>query len=112
MDESTEVIKKIIDCSFCGKGRNEVEQMVEGPVSGGQTLYICNECVDDTHKILHKDSELKLKKKKEKIPNPEKIKEHLDEYIICQDDARIAISVAVYNHYKRLNSNDKNTEIE
>lgn len=112
MDESTEVIKKVIDCSFCGKGRNEVEQMVEGPTFKGQTLYICNECVDDTHKILHKDSELKIKKKKEKIPSPEKIKQHLDEYIICQDDAKIAISVAVYNHYKRLNSTDKNTEIE
>lgn len=113
MDESTEVIvKKHINCSFCGKSRNQVEQMVEGPVYNGTTLYICNECVDETYTILHKDTDVKVKKKREKIPNPEKIKEFLDEYIISQDAAKIAVSVAVYNHYKRINSTDKTTEIE
>lgn len=113
MDDNSEVIvKRNIDCSFCGKGRNLVEQMVEGPLFNGSTLYICNECVDDTYKILHKGSEVKVKKKREKIPNPEKIKAFLDEYIISQDDAKIAVSVAVYNHYKRINLADKNTEIE
>lgn len=105
-------IKKIINCSFCGKGRNSVEQMVEGPEFGGKNIYICNECVDVTYNILHTDdSEKSTKKKKEKIPTPEQIKAHLDEFIIGQDSAKIAISVAVYNHYKRINSKSK-TEIE
>lgn len=111
MDNTEEaVIKKIINCSFCGKGRNQVEQMVEGPDINGTTLYICNECVDETHALLHKE-EPTLKKKKEKIPSPEQLKVGLDDYIIGQDDAKIAVSVAIYNHYKRINNKSK-TEIE
>jgi len=105
-------IKKIINCSFCGKGRNQVEQMVEGPEFCGKNIYICNECVDVTHNILHTEEPTKeLKKKKEKIPSPEQIKAGLDEYIVGQDNAKIAVSVAVYNHYKRMNNTSK-TEIE
>jgi ATP-dependent Clp protease ATP-binding subunit ClpX len=113
MDKTEDTgIKKIIDCSFCGKGRNQVEQMVEGPEFNGKNIYICNECVDVTHNILHTDeSTTSIKKKKEKIPTPEQIKAHLDEYIIAQDGAKVAISVAVYNHYKRIHSKSK-TEIE
>ncbi|HEY6437983.1 MAG TPA: ClpX C4-type zinc finger protein, partial [Ignavibacteriaceae bacterium] len=96
------VIKKIINCSFCNKGRHQVEQMIEGPDFGGRNIYICNECVDVTYEILHKEEVEKVKKRKEKIPTPEQIKEHLDEYVIGQDDAKIAISVAIYNHFKRL----------
>ena len=103
-------IKKFINCSFCGKGRNEVDQMVEGPTLGGNNIYICNECVDVSYDILHKEA-IDIKKKKEKIPTPEQIKIHLDEYVIGQDDAKIAISVAVYNHYKRIHNKFK-TEIE
>lgn len=111
MDNEAEV-KKIINCSFCGKGRHQVEQMIEGPVINGNNIYICNECVDVTYEILHTTEDEKVvKKKKEKIPTPEQIKAHLDEYIVGQSDAKIAISVAVYNHYKRINSKDK-TEIE
>lgn len=111
MDNEAEV-KKIINCSFCGKGRHQVEQMIEGPVINGNNIYICNECVDVTYEILHTDEEEKVvKKKKEKIPTPEQIKAHLDEYVVGQNDAKVAISVAVYNHYKRINSKDK-TEIE
>lgn len=100
--------KKSINCSFCGKGRHQVEQMIEGPTVADNTLYICNECVDVTHDILHKeDNDPPLKKKKEKIFTPEQIKAYLDQYIIGQDDAKIAISVAFYNHYKRLNSKSK-----
>jgi len=104
-------IKKIINCSFCNKGRHQVEQMIEGPDFGGKNIYICNECVDVTYEILHKEESEKVKKRREKIPNPEQIKEHLDEYIIGQDDAKIAISVAVYNHFKRINNKSK-IEIE
>lgn len=113
MDDTEDTgIKKIISCSFCNKGRNSVDQMVEGPEFGGKNIYICNECVDVSYNILHTDdSEKALKKKKEKIPTPEQIKAHLDEFIIGQDSAKIAISVAVYNHYKRMHSKSK-TKIE
>jgi ATP-dependent Clp protease ATP-binding subunit ClpX len=86
--------------------------MVEGPVVDGSNIYICNECVDVTYDILHREEPVKLaKKRKEKIPTPEQIKANLDEYIIGQDSAKVAISVAVYNHYKRLHFTSK-TEIE
>lgn len=112
MDDKDDNIKKIINCSFCGKNRHQVEQMVEGPDFNGQKIYICNECVDVTHNILHTDEPEKLeKKKKEKILSPEQIKSYLDDYIIGQDSAKIAISVAIYNHYKRIYNKTK-TEIE
>lgn len=104
-------IKKIINCSFCNKGRHQVEQIIEGPDFGGKNLYICNECVDVTHEILHREPPEKIGKKKSKILSPEQIKAHLDEHIIGQDGAKIAISVAVYNHFKRINSTSK-TEID
>lgn len=111
MDENEVTIKKlVINCSFCNKGRNQVEQMVEGPEFHGHSLYICNECVDTTHKVLEKD-DVEVVTKKKKIPNPETIKAYMDEYVIGQNDAKIAISVAVYNHYKRINNKSK-TEIE
>lgn len=105
-------IKKIINCSFCHKGRHQVEQMIEGPEFGGKNIYICNECVDVSYDTLHtEEPEKVIRKRKEKILSPEQIKAHLDEYVIGQNDAKIAISVAVYNHYKRLHSTSK-TEIE
>jgi ATP-dependent Clp protease ATP-binding subunit ClpX len=104
-------IKRIINCSFCNKGRHQVEQIIEGPVINGKNIYICNECVDVTHELLHAKEPIKIVKKKEKIPTPEQIKVSLDEYIIGQDDAKISISVAVYNHFKRIHNKTK-VEIE
>jgi len=113
-NKDSEILKTNIHCSFCKKGRHQVEQMIEGPVVLGHTIYICNECVDASYEILHNDEieEKVVRKKKEKIPTPEQIKEHLDEYIIGQDSAKVAISVAVYNHYKRINNKDTSVEIE
>jgi ATP-dependent Clp protease ATP-binding subunit ClpX len=112
MDKAEDTGKKVINCSFCGKSRHQVEQMVEGPEFGGKNIYICNECVEVTYNILHTEEvEVTAKKKKEKVPSPEQIKAFLDEYIIGQDPAKVAISVAVYNHYKRINNKSK-TEIE
>lgn len=112
MEDKDDNIKKIINCSFCGKDRHQVEQMIEGPDFNGKNIYMCNECVDVTYNILHTEEPEKLeKKKKEKILSPEQIKTYLDEYIIGQDSAKIAISVAVYNHYKRIYNKTK-TEIE
>jgi ATP-dependent Clp protease ATP-binding subunit ClpX len=114
MTDNTEAeIKKIINCSFCKKGRHQVDQMVEGPDLKGETIYICNECVEVTYKTLHESETVKpVRKRREKIPNPEDIKKHLDEYIVGQDGAKIAISVAIYNHYKRIHNKSKTTEIE
>lgn len=105
-----------ITCSFCSKDRNQVEHMIEGPVQDQdkKPLYICNECVDYSFDVLHTAApeEKPARKKKEKILVPEQIKAHLDEYIISQDSAKIALSVAIYNHYKRINNKSKDTEIE
>lgn len=106
--------ESIIECSFCGKDRNHVEHMIEGPVKGDKPLYICNECVDYSFDVLHKDDDTEPveRKKKEKILVPEQIKAHLDEYIIEQEDAKIALSVAIYNHYKRIHNKTKDVELE
>jgi ATP-dependent Clp protease ATP-binding subunit ClpX len=101
-----------IACSFCEKGRTQVSDMIAGP----KGLYICNECVDYSYEVIHTDDsshdEAKsVRKRKERILIPEKIKEHLDQYVIGQDNAKVAISVAIYNHYKRIN-NKTDVEIE
>ena len=103
----------LINCSFCGKSRNQVDQMIEGPEVDGKNLYICNECVDVSHDILHAGAgeEEVEDSKPQKLLTPEQIKEHLDQFVIGQDDSKIAISVAVYNHYKRI-SNKSDDEIE
>lgn len=101
-----------ISCSFCGKSRHEVDHMVEGPLYHGSNLYICNECVSAAYDIL--DNPLNDKSSagnREKNLTPEEIKEYLDRYIVGQDSAKIAISVAVYNHYKRI-TNTSAVEID
>jgi ATP-dependent Clp protease ATP-binding subunit ClpX len=92
-----------IECSFCNKLRTQVKTLIEGPDFEYRTLYICNECVDFSHAVVHEDDGVKkVKVKKEKLMTPEEIKAHLDEYVIGQDNPKIAISVAIYNHYKRI----------
>ena len=98
-------IDRSLHCSFCGKNAAEVKKLIAGP-----EVYICDECVDLCHGIL-----TGVSKKNENldgsdsdsapddvIPSPRKIREHLDQYVIGQDDAKMTIAVAVYNHYKRL----------
>lgn len=88
-------------CSFCGRSSDEVENMVTGP-----GVYICSECIDICHNILLEERKNKTKQGKEpadtKVPTPEEIKKYIDQYVIEQDNAKIALAVAVYNHYKRL----------
>ena len=91
-----------IRCSFCGKTQDEVTRLVEGP-----GVYICDNCIDFCSSLLFEDevSASKKKKTKEKeftLPKPQEIKASLDEYVIGQDDAKKTLSVAVYNHYKRI----------
>lgn len=86
-------------CSFCGRSGDEVEKLIAGP-----GVFICNECIEVCQNILAE--ELKQSKKKSipdfELPTPEKIKEYIDQYVIEQDDAKVALAVAVYNHYKRI----------
>ncbi len=101
-----------IFCSFCGKNEHEVGRIIEGP-----GVYICDECIEFCDSLLNPEFEQKIqhkgKKKEEEfiLPKPAEIKAHLDEYVIGQDDAKITLSVAVYNHYKRI-FKSKDTDIE
>ena len=103
----------ILHCSFCGKSQKEVKKLV-----AGRGVYICNECIDVCHTIMEEDilSQEQSVQNPEaplmnSLPTPSKIKEFLDEYVIGQDYAKKVLSVAVYNHYKRLN-NPKKDEVE
>ena len=92
---------KLIRCSFCGKTQGQVQRILSGP----NNVYICNECVELCGSLLHEDMyELQEHDlpKPEHLPTPKEIKEYMDGYIIGQDRAKIALSVAVYNHYKRI----------
>lgn len=85
-------------CSFCGKNQREVKKLIAGP-----TVYICDECIELCNDIIAEEGQKETQKNPtEKIPKPSEIKIHLDEYIIGQDQAKKVLSVAVYNHYKRI----------
>ncbi|MBE3590498.1 MAG: ATP-dependent Clp protease ATP-binding subunit ClpX [Firmicutes bacterium] len=96
-----------LKCSFCGKHQDQVKRLIAGP-----GVYICDECVelctDIIEEELHDDAELDLKD----IPKPRQIKEILDQYVIGQERAKKILSVAVYNHYKRVNSDGKVDDVE
>ncbi|MBR1443356.1 MAG: ATP-dependent Clp protease ATP-binding subunit ClpX, partial [Firmicutes bacterium] len=110
---------KRIRCSFCGKTEDQVRKMIAGPKdSDGRGIYICDECIDvcadiiDDGYEIHNgggiiDNDLPIQ-----LPKPKEIKETLDEYVIGQEDAKIALSVAVYNHYKRILSDNVEGDVE
>ncbi len=93
--------EKGVRCSFCGKRQEQVKRMMSGP----NNVYICNECVDLCNSLIREDLyeiENRFSHDPEKLPTPREIKEYMDNYIIGQEEAKIALSVAVYNHYKRI----------
>lgn len=96
-------------CSFCGRSGEEVEKLIARP-----GVYICNECIEVCENILKE--EMKADKQKSvphfKLPVPEEIKKYMDQYVIEQDDAKIALAVAVYNHYKRIQYESAGDDVE
>ena len=96
-------------CSFCGRSGEEVEKLIAGP-----GVYICNECIEVCENILKE--EMKADKQKSvphfKLPVPEEIKKYMNQYVIEQDDAKIALAVAVYNHYKRIQYESTDDDVE
>lgn len=97
----------LLFCSFCGKTQNEVRKLVAGP-----TAYICDECIELCRCIVEEDGNRDLKTAKEDIPEPKDIKKFLDQYVVGQDRTKKILSVAVYNHYKRLVSGVELNDVE
>jgi ATP-dependent Clp protease ATP-binding subunit ClpX len=90
---------KHLRCSFCGKSKDSVRKFISGP-----SVYICNECIALCNEILAEDEEREVAEAITQVPTPQEIKDTLDQYVIGQERAKKTLSVAVYNHYKRINS--------
>ena len=88
---------KLLYCSFCGKSQHEVRKLIAGP-----SVFVCDECVELCNDIIREELENRAEKARDKLPKPTEIKKVLDDYVIGQERAKRVLSVAVYNHYKRL----------
>ena len=99
--------KNTLYCSFCGKSQHEVRKLIAGP-----TVFICDECVELCMDIIREENKSSMVKSGEGIPTPQEILEVLDDYVIGQGHAKRVLSVAVHNHYKRLNHAAKNQDVE
>ena len=98
---------KVLYCSFCGKSQHEVRKLIAGP-----SVFICDECVELCNDIIREELEEKASAARSHLPKPREILEVLDQYVVGQPRAKKTLSVAVYNHYKRIESRQKNDDIE
>lgn len=99
MSKQTEV------CFLCGKTKSEVKQLIKGKFG-----YVCDECVHEAYEVLNEQEEEEISHNVQ-LATPSQIKAHLDQYVVGQDEAKKTLSVAVYNHYKRLRQ-DKKSDVE
>lgn len=98
---------KLLYCSFCGKSQHEVRKLIAGP-----SVFVCDECVELCNDIIREELEETAVTLSDKLPTPKEIHNTLDEYVIGQEKAKKSLSVAVYNHYKRLSSEGKKGDVE
>ena len=89
--------KRQLKCSFCGKNQEQVKRLIAGP-----NVYICDECVELCDEIIQEEIEEVVEEDTASLPKPKEMMEILNDYVIGQDKAKKALSVAVYNHYKRI----------
>ena len=106
-DKGSKSDDKLLYCSFCGKSQDEVRKLIAGP-----SVYVCDECVELCNDIIRDELQEDTDINDGELPKPKEIKAELDSYVIGQEDAKKMLSVAVYNHYKRLRSNAKKDDIE
>ena len=99
--------EELLTCSFCGKSQNDVRKLIAGP-----GVYICNECIDICNEIINDDERTDTVTARTNLPKPAEIKAFLDEYVIGQDESKKRLSVAVYQHYKRLELAKRRGDIE
>ena len=109
MSEKSSSGEKLLYCSFCGKSQHEVRKLIAGP-----SVFICDECIELCNDIIREETATDKggKGAKSDLPTPREIREILDQYVIGQNQAKKILSVAVYNHYKRLKHLSKNDEVE